>query len=190
MPILDLTRKLCWLLGTCIPIYKGGPRFRRRHCIPKGTKRKSTYYKVGSDLAPPKPRYLSCTRLRVLHPKDDQVKITPLIRRCDDLSVPITSERIGKHIQSISQLIPGWDNSRKFKARAVGATLALKKGISVDDVMIQGNWSSTDIVNEFYRLSRSTAQNFTNVVLDNSGVTSIVSSVGRTMDSVVEQSDD
>jgi hypothetical protein len=90
---------------------------------------------------------------------------------------------------SINRLVPNRDNGYKLKARAIGATLALRKGVPVDDVAVQGNWSSSLIVNEFYRLPRVTAQNFTDAVLDSSGVTSIVSSQGRTMDSVVEQSD-
>ncbi|KAF9311463.1 hypothetical protein BG006_004564, partial [Podila minutissima] len=43
----------------------------------------------------------------------------------------------------------------KFKARAVGASASLLKGIPVNDVTTQGNWSSPAIVEEFYRLSRA-----------------------------------
>jgi hypothetical protein len=114
----------------------------------------------------------------------------PLVRNCSNHSLPISSERISKHIDSINRLVPNSDSGHKLKARAIGATLALRKGVPVDDVAVQGNWSSSLIVNEFYRLSRVTAQNFTDTVLDSSGATSIVSSEGRTMDSVVEQCDD
>ncbi|KAF9991660.1 hypothetical protein BGZ80_008981, partial [Entomortierella chlamydospora] len=98
---------------------------------------------------------------KMAHPKDRNTRFTPLMRNCQDLSLPISTDRISNHMQSVSQFIPSWDDSQKLKARAIGATMALRNGVSVDDVMVQGNWSSTDIVNEFYRLSRSTALNFT-----------------------------
>ncbi|KAI8598982.1 hypothetical protein EDD21DRAFT_308652 [Dissophora ornata] len=63
------------------------------------------------------------------------------------------------------RLLPIPADARPLKARAVGATLALMKGVGVDDFMIQGNWSTPAIVNTFHRLSRMTATNFTTTVL-------------------------
>ncbi|KAF9371902.1 hypothetical protein BGX21_004963 [Mortierella sp. AD011] len=127
---------------------------------------------------------------KVKHHKDPSVEILPLVRHCSIPSDPVSNDRISNHIDFIMQLILHDKKGPKLKARAVGATISLQKGISVDDVTIHGNWSSSDVVIEFYHLSRATAQNFANVVLDNSGATSIVSSERRTMDSIVEQSDD
>ncbi|KAK3811272.1 MAG: hypothetical protein J3Q66DRAFT_259894, partial [Benniella sp.] len=52
------------------------------------------------------------------------------------------------------------------KARAIGASVALKRGIPVEEIVVQGNWSSSSIVNDLYRLFRATAQNLADVVLD------------------------
>jgi hypothetical protein len=203
MGILDLTRKLCWLLGTCgflrpddircldasaSTITNGDlnavivfPKERR------GGQRIIKSIRISQHVIPAfcPVRAFNAYRIRTCpfdkrmpHPKDDNETFLPLIRNCGDLSLPITTERISKHIDSINRLLPGYDNGHRLKARAIGATLALKKGISVDDVTVQGNWSSAGIVNEFYRLSRSTAHNLTDAVLDSSGVTSIVSSSG------------
>jgi hypothetical protein len=51
------------------------------------------------------------------------------------------------------------------KPRAIGSTLAAIAGISTQDIMVQGNWSSPKVFNKHYRISSQTAANFTSVVL-------------------------
>jgi hypothetical protein len=41
----------------------------------------------------------------------------------------------------------------------------LKKGIPIEDVMTDGNWSSPATVEAFYKLSRSLENNFTTAIL-------------------------
>ncbi|KAF9913631.1 hypothetical protein BX616_009801 [Lobosporangium transversale] len=53
-----------------------------------------------------------------------------------------------------------------------------RKGVSVDDAMVQNDLASNTVANEFHRLSRATTQNFTQVILDNSRATSTVFSEG------------
>ncbi|EIE78148.1 hypothetical protein RO3G_02852 [Rhizopus delemar RA 99-880] len=52
------------------------------------------------------------------------------------------------------------------KARALGATLAAQAGVSVDNIVVHGNWSSKSLFEEFYRISVTTSSNFTSGTLD------------------------
>ncbi|KAI9246759.1 hypothetical protein BY458DRAFT_446618, partial [Sporodiniella umbellata] len=54
------------------------------------------------------------------------------------------------------------------KKRALGPTLAAQSGISVDDIVVQGNWSSKDLFEQFYRISVATSTDFTKVLTLNS----------------------
>ncbi|KAI9255539.1 hypothetical protein BY458DRAFT_442220 [Sporodiniella umbellata] len=54
------------------------------------------------------------------------------------------------------------------KARALGATLAAQSGISVDDIVVQGNWSSKNLFEQFYRIFVTTSTDFTKVLALNS----------------------
>ncbi|KAG0271593.1 hypothetical protein BGZ97_011205, partial [Linnemannia gamsii] len=74
-------------------------------------------------------------------------------------------ERITHYIQEIMQWIPRVEGQPKYKARAVGATAALKQGVPVDDVATHGNWSSPAIVEQFYRLSKTFKNDFTLAIL-------------------------
>ncbi|KAI7821212.1 hypothetical protein BC939DRAFT_456153 [Gamsiella multidivaricata] len=61
-------------------------------------------------------------------------------------------------------MISGPVGAPRLKVRAIGDTHALMKSVSVEDAMVQGNWSSPAIVDSFYRASRQTANNFTTAV--------------------------
>ncbi|KAF9114270.1 hypothetical protein BGX30_006652 [Mortierella sp. GBA39] len=63
----------------------------------------------------------------------------PLIRRVNRANLGLGSERISKYIQEIMKLMPREENQRPYKARAVGTTAALEKGIPLDDVVTHGN---------------------------------------------------
>ncbi|KAG1433322.1 hypothetical protein G6F56_014617 [Rhizopus delemar] len=52
------------------------------------------------------------------------------------------------------------------KARALGATLAALNGISVDQIVAHGNWSSRAIFEDFYRISVANNTNFTKSTLE------------------------
>ncbi|KAI9237168.1 MAG: hypothetical protein BYD32DRAFT_482050 [Podila humilis] len=79
------------------------------------------------------------------------------------------------------------EGQARLKVCALAASNALKKGVPVDDVTTQGNWSSSTIVEGYYRLSRSIASNFTSTLLP-SHLDSQIESLGggRIMTSDVE----
>lgn len=80
-----------------------------------------------------------------------------LFRSLRNNTEPIGPERISKHLQQIIQYVKRPDNVPLPKARAPGATLAAQGSVSVEDIVVQGNWSSKDISEQFYRISTSTA---------------------------------
>ncbi|KAG0014467.1 hypothetical protein BGZ81_000435 [Podila clonocystis] len=98
---------------------------------------------------------------RMVHPKAESVFYTPLIRNVRSSDKGLGSERISKYIDMVMSCMPRAEGQPKLKARAVGATRALLKGIPMDDVTTQGNWSSPVIVEAFYRLSRAVSNDFT-----------------------------
>jgi len=98
------------------------------------------------------------------HPKRATHSYTPLIRQVRKGNLALGKERISKYIQEIMSLAPRDEDQPKYKARAIGAALALQGGIPLDDVTTHGNWSSPAIVEEFYRISRSLATNFTTAI--------------------------
>lgn len=102
---------------------------------------------------------------RAVHHKVDTVEYTPLIRDVRTGSRGLSNERISKYIDMVMTHMPREIGQPKFKARAVGASAALLKGIPVDDVTTQGNWSSPTIVEGFYRLSRAVHNDFTATIL-------------------------
>jgi len=105
---------------------------------------------------------------RTTHPKSETEPFTPLIRHVNRLNLGLSSDRISKYIQEIMQPMPRDENQRPYKARAVGTTAALERGIPLDDVVTHGNWSSPAIVEAFYRISRSLATNFTTAIFPDS----------------------
>ncbi|OAQ22091.1 hypothetical protein K457DRAFT_57309, partial [Linnemannia elongata AG-77] len=112
--------------------------------------------------------YVECRRCtsdqdrfaRTKHPRSEMESFTPLIRHVNRPNLGLSSDRISKYIQEIMQLMPRDETQRPYKARAVGTTVALERGIPLDNVVTHGNWSSPAIVEVFYRITRSLATNF------------------------------
>ncbi|KAI9305829.1 hypothetical protein BJ944DRAFT_161012 [Cunninghamella echinulata] len=52
------------------------------------------------------------------------------------------------------------------KTEAFGSTIAAVSGMSVDDIMIHGNWSSKVVFEFFYGLSLKVSSNMTETTLD------------------------
>ncbi|KAI8594915.1 hypothetical protein EDD21DRAFT_392570 [Dissophora ornata] len=192
IPLDGLTRKLCWLLGTCgfmrpddilcvdaAQVKIVNDNLELSVVFPKETRGFQRIINIVVLAPHPDPllcpvaaftEYRARTSARDTqhdHPKDPSVKYTPLVRYAlaRSLHQPVGAERISNHIKTIMRFLPIPADARPLKARAVGATLALMKGVGVEDIMIQGNWSTPAIVDAFYRLSRMTATNFTTTVL-------------------------
>lgn len=192
LSVMNLTQKLCWLLGTCgflrandiLCIDLSNDKFHVDRIaavlpilLPKETRggnRICKYITIKSHddplLCPVKTlteylRRIQGHEIEVEHPKDPSIKYRPLIRDLRDPSKHIGAERISKHITSISQRLSLPTNAKIPKARAIGSTAAIKQGASVDDVVVHGNWSSSILFDKFYRLNAATATNFTSMVL-------------------------
>jgi hypothetical protein len=193
LDLLTLTQKLCWLLGICgflrpsdiqcIDLSNG--RFQLQEVsailpilLPKETRggsricKYTTIKSVDDQLVCPLKALQEYIRrieehtTLVAHPKDSSIQYRPLIRDVRDLDKPIGSERISKHISSLSRLIHLPSGTKLPKARAIGSTAAMKKGAKVEDVVTHGNWSSSILFDQFYRLNAATASNFTALVLE------------------------
>jgi len=100
------------------------------------------------------------------HPKfaDKSVIFTPLIRALHGRA-GLSSERISKYMSKLAELMPRQQGQARLKLRAAGASLALRRGVPVDDVTTLGNWSSPAIVEGYYRATRSLASDFTRTIL-------------------------
>ncbi|PVU91478.1 hypothetical protein BB561_004372 [Smittium simulii] len=88
------------------------------------------------------------------HPSREELSINYLVRSLENNSKQIGAQRIGKHVNSISVLIPGFANTIRPKGRAIGFTLATQSGVPLDEIVTHGNWFSLQMFDSYYRLSR------------------------------------
>ncbi len=187
----QLTQKLCWLLGMCAFLRPSDiERIDLDHCRvdeqfislhivrPKETsagvhKSKSIILRAHSldrQLCPVQTfkdyvSRLASTKISVPHPTMSSLRYNPLIRHIKSPELHVGAQRISKHIAGIMSRVNVPPGHRLPKARAAGSTHAAKNGVSVDDIVAQGNWSSRRMFDSFYRLSSKTRSNFTDVVL-------------------------
>ena len=103
---------------------------------------------------------------RCQHPKwlDDVFLYTPLLRTLSGKQ-RIQVDAISKCQGVFMELMPREEGQPRPKLRAAGAALAIKKGIPVEEVTTHGNWSSPRIVEDYYRITRHQAHNFTDTIL-------------------------
>lgn len=187
----ELTQKLCWLLGMCaflrpsdieridLDNCRTDDEFISLHIVrPKETsagihKTKSVILRAHSldrQLCPVQTfkdyvRRLAHNKISVPHPTMSSLRYNPLIRQIKSPELHVGAQRISKHIAAIMSRINVPPGHRLPKARAAGSTHAAKNGVSVDDIVAQGNWSSCRMFDSFYRLSSKTRLNFTDIVL-------------------------
>jgi hypothetical protein len=103
----------------------------------------------------------------VSHPTMPNTTLNALVRSVKQPSKALTPERISKYVKQIMTQVERSDPTAPIpKARALGATLAALNGISVDQILAHGNWSSRAIFEDFYRISVSNNTNFTNSTLE------------------------
>lgn len=189
IPMVDLARKLCWLLGVC--------GFMRPDDIKCTDVARSSILKDKLQLAVvfPKERrgkqriikYVHLSKhndpavcvveayhayrartlamdLPIAHPKDPNYTIVPLIRNSTALVKPVTSTTISVYMNTVSRLMVP-KNGTLPKLRALGSTLAALAGVPIPDIMVQGNWSSPKIFEKHYRLASITATNISTSTL-------------------------
>ena len=187
----QLTHKLCWLLSLCGFLRPSDiARIQEdRTVINAGTLNISI-------LAPKEKRGgQRITRTVLIQPHDDvqlcpvrtyqayksRIAITPcvrphpvfpnilhhfLVRDLRDHTKPIGAERIGKHINSLTDLIPRTARSpRRPKTRSIGPSRALASGVHLSDILTQGSWASSSVFMNFYRQVHRSTVNLTDRTL-------------------------
>ncbi|KAG0278506.1 hypothetical protein BGZ97_009719 [Linnemannia gamsii] len=192
LSISILTKKVCWLLGTCgflRPsdiwfINLANPKFvltdvscKIPVVFPKETRGGSQIIKYPTIKSHDDPllcpvraiaeylRRLEGHEIMIPHFKNETFLYRPLIRDVRSLKIPVINQTISNHIAEITNMLDLPKDETRPRARAIGPTAAIKNGARVDDVVVHGNWSSDVIVNNYYRLNRATATNFTSLVL-------------------------
>jgi hypothetical protein len=95
------------------------------------------------------------------HSAFPSINIHCLFRSLADHTQPIGPERIFKHIRRIMTHVGKPDDAPAPRARVLDATLAAQAGIAVDGIVMQGNWSSKAIFEQFYRIFSMTSNNLT-----------------------------
>lgn len=112
--------------------------------------------------------YISCLPLEealVPHHKDSGMLSHPLVHDRRNLSKAVGPDTINRHIGTITDLLEQLTSLVCPRAHAIGASAMFKNGVPKDDIVVQANWSSSVIFDSFYRLSGTTATNFTTTVL-------------------------
>jgi len=90
----------------------------------------------------------------------------PLIRHIFNLNQAASSDTIGRHITKMSDLLPLPPGMEKAPSgRSLGSSLAIERGASSDEVQAQGFWAHSATYDSFYRLSRRSVKNLTQVTL-------------------------
>ncbi|KAG2217668.1 hypothetical protein INT45_006177 [Circinella minor] len=102
----------------------------------------------------------------VPHPVFPQVSLVPLLRYVHRHDQGISSQRISKYIIQVMKFVGRPPGAPIPKARALGATLAAQAGVSVENLVVQGNLSSRKMFEQFYRISVQAQENFTASTLD------------------------
>lgn len=100
------------------------------------------------------------------YPAIPSISIHCLFRSLIDHSQPIGPERTSKYIRRIMTHVAKPDDAPIPMARTLDATLAAQASISVDDIVVQGNWPSETVFEQFYRVSIMISNNLTVDTLD------------------------
>ncbi|PHZ07828.1 uncharacterized protein RHIMIDRAFT_242178 [Rhizopus microsporus ATCC 52813] len=103
---------------------------------------------------------------RTAHPLFLTIKLNRLLRSLQNHNTPIAVKRISKYIKQIMTKVGRPAQAPVPKARGLAATLAVQAGVSVDNIIAHGSWSSRDIFEHYYRLSSATSTNFSVSTLD------------------------
>ncbi|KAF8948174.1 hypothetical protein BGZ47_006137 [Haplosporangium gracile] len=90
----------------------------------------------------------------------------PLIRHTFDLNQAASTDTIGRHITKISDLLPLPNGMEKAPSgRSLGSSLAIEHDASSDKVQAQGFWAHSATYDSFYRLSRRSVKDLTQLML-------------------------
>jgi hypothetical protein len=192
MPLAELTKKLCWLLGLCgllrpsdiervnleesdwtsdedsISLMIVCPKEKRLGQRIKKTVVIHSHSQVHLCPVAAFRAYIKRHAHRPCkfpHPVLPHVNIHYLIRSISDCHRPIHAERISNWANAITALLPQGPSRPRLRLRALGATRAVLAGAPVDAVVAHGHWSSEAIFNNFYRLSSKSHIDFTSLIM-------------------------
>ena len=193
MPESTLRKKLCWMLATCtflrpsdiaridLSQTKTVGAHKAVHLVvvrPKETRGGVHQDKVVILQVHPREPALCpvatyhayvkrCVRgvqLEFSHKTQPALIYNPLICALNDPQNTIGTDAISNNIADIMKRLNLPEGTKVPKGRAVGSTLAARKGVSTDDIVAQGHWASSSTFNDFYRISNSTKTNFTDII--------------------------
>ncbi|PVU95737.1 hypothetical protein BB561_001651 [Smittium simulii] len=99
------------------------------------------------------------------HVNNKNLIVNHLFRNTKDFNKPLTVDSISRIIKSITIIALKDKKGITPKARAIGATIAAKTGISTDAILTQANWSSYYMFSSYYKLSNDSYSNITESVL-------------------------
>ncbi|RCH82551.1 hypothetical protein CU098_005577 [Rhizopus stolonifer] len=109
---------------------------------------------------------IASSPLVIAHPTQPQRQIHCLVSQIYNHHQPIVSQTIGKHNNHFINLIALPGGTPRPRACALGSTNAAINGLPIDDILTHGSWASSSVYDTFYRLSRSTASDFTRFVFN------------------------
>lgn len=103
----------------------------------------------------------------VQHPNLKDIKLNALVRTTTNTAATLSPDRIPHYVYTVTEHVERTPPSAPVpKARAIDATLAALNGLSADQIVAHGNWSSRSIFEDFYRISVSNNTNFTIFTLE------------------------
>ncbi|PVU88060.1 hypothetical protein BB561_006052 [Smittium simulii] len=99
------------------------------------------------------------------HVNNRNLIVNHLFRNTKDFNKLLTVDSIPRIIKSIPIIAVKDEKGITPKARAIGATIAARTGISTDAIITQENWSSYYMFISYYKLSNDSYSNITESVL-------------------------
>lgn len=99
-------------------------------------------------------------------PSSAGVQANTLFRSQKIFGQIIGTQCVSKYIKQLITRISRQKDALIPNARALGSTITAVSGISVDDIMVHGNWPSKVVYDSFYGLSPQASSNMTKGILD------------------------
>ncbi|KAG1038061.1 hypothetical protein G6F43_012748 [Rhizopus delemar] len=104
-----------------------------------------------------------CFQAVIHHPKATGRPPDVLFVNPQNPSAPVLSTTISSWLRRLIRLST---SEHRVSVRSLGSSQALRRGISVDDIVTLGNWRSSETFHNFYRREHMSTVNFTTTVLD------------------------
>ncbi|PVU92583.1 hypothetical protein BB561_003738 [Smittium simulii] len=169
---LELTAKTCWLIAVCGFLRASGIHrvdngrteisnnsIKLIICAPKEKRKSSPIVRLVEIIAHSNKILCPVIACPKPHVSNKNLIVSHLFRNTKDFSKPLTVDSISKKIKSIAVIAVKNQKGITRKARAIGATIAARTGISTDAILTQANWSSYYMFSSYYKLSNDSYSN-------------------------------